>query len=58
MLWMAVTPDELELPIAVEDNPRMLARKMHTTTNNIFTKKYRKSNGKVCGYKVITVSEK
>lgn len=39
MLWIAVSPDRLELPLAVENTARELAIKMHTTKNNILSKK-------------------
>lgn len=54
-LWMAVSPDALELPIAVEDTADRLVKKMNTTKNNIMSKKCRKNNGAICGYKVVTV---
>lgn len=55
MLWVAISPDEIELPLAVEDSATKLAKKMKTTRCNIINKKNRGSNGKVCGYKVVTV---
>lgn len=55
MLWMAVSPDSLELPLAVENTALNLARKMHTTKSNILSKKCRREDGKRCGYKVVTV---
>ena len=32
-IWMKVTKDEYELPLAVADNPRELAAIVHTTAN-------------------------
>lgn len=57
MLWVAVSPDRFELPLAVENTARELAIKMHTTKNNILSKKCRKEDGKRCGYKVVTVDD-
>lgn len=54
-LWMAVSPDRLELPIAVEDTAIKLASTLDTTVANIRSKKCRKQNGENCGYKIITV---
>lgn len=54
-LWMAVSPDVLELPFAVEETAEKLAKKMKTTKNNIVSKKFRGDNGTICGYKVVTV---
>lgn len=35
MLWLAVTPDKLELPVFVERSPAELAKKAGTTENNV-----------------------
>lgn len=35
-LYMAVTADRYELPVAVETSVRILAQKMQTTENRIF----------------------
>lgn len=55
VLWMAVSPDIFELPLAVEETADKLAKKMKTTKNNIVSKKCRGNNGTICGYKVVTV---
>lgn len=57
MLWIAVSPDRLELPLAVENTARDLAIKMRTTKSNILSKKCRKENGERCGYKVVVIKE-
>ena len=49
MLWIAVSPDRLELPLAVENTARELAIKMRTTKSNILSKKCRKENGSAAG---------
>lgn len=36
-LYMAVTADRYELPVAVESNVEYLASKMGTTANNIYS---------------------
>ena len=41
MLWVAVSPDEIELPLAVEESATKLATKMKTTRSNILSKKSR-----------------
>lgn len=56
-LWMAVSPDALELPIAVEHSSQMLAKKMGTTDGNIKSKATKGQSGKICGYKVVTVDD-
>lgn len=46
-LYMAVTADRYELPVAVESNVEYLASKMGTTTNNIYSQiSYRKRERK------------
>lgn len=57
LIWMAVSPDRFELPIAVEDTAPKLAKAMGTTVTNIRSKKSKGQNGKNCGYKVITVED-
>lgn len=41
MLWMAVTADDLELPVVVEKSAKALARAVGTTEDNIRVKAYR-----------------
>lgn len=64
-LYMAVTADEYELPLAVCDLPSTLARKLGVSTNTVAKelcyarKRKRYSNGKVRGYilKEVEVSD-
>lgn len=58
MLWMAVSPDRFEIPLAVEETAKGLAISMGTTETNIRSKKSRQHNGKNCGYKVVTVRKR
>lgn len=39
-VWMAVTPDEYELPIAVADSALELAQMMGTTETAIFCRRF------------------
>ena len=43
-LWMAVTADEYELPLAVEDTAAALARRLGVSENTVRTVKYRGKN--------------
>ena len=47
-LWMEVTMDEYELPVAVASSAEELARKIGKTTNNIYSAIYK---AKVRGYR-------
>lgn len=47
-LWMEVTMDECELPVAVASSAEELARKIGKTTNNIYSAIYK---AKVRGYR-------
>lgn len=55
MLWMAVTADRFELPLAVADNARSLANIMGAKTSQIEKAWYNKRSGKRKGYKVVVV---
>lgn len=57
MLWMAVTPDKYELPIAIEDSALSLAIRMGTTENNIASRAHRNHSGVRKGYKVVKIAE-
>ena len=48
-LYMAVTPDEYELPIAVADGPTELARKFNLNKSTVLGSIIRKQNGKTRG---------
>lgn len=54
-LWLAVTTDELELPIVVVDSAVELARKFGKKPNDISAAWYKKLNGKNWGFKVVKV---
>lgn len=43
-LWMAVTADEYELPLAVEDTAAALARWLGVSENTVRTVEYRGKN--------------
>ena len=43
-LWMAVTADEYELPLAVEDTAAALARRLGVSENTVRTVAYRGKN--------------
>lgn len=43
-LWMAVTADEYELPMAVEDTAAALARRLGVSENTVRTVEYRGKN--------------
>ena len=43
-LWMAVTADEYELPLAVEDTAAALARRLGVSENTVRTVEYRGKN--------------
>lgn len=54
-LWLAVTPDELELPIVVTDTAAELARKFGKKPNDISSAWYKKNSGIILGFKVVKV---
>ena len=64
MLYVATTPDELELPIAVADTGRELARILGTTPDVIYTyislsrKGIKRGTRKKCSYYIRLVPEK
>ncbi len=57
MLWMAVTADQFELPLCVEESVAILARKLHTTESTIRNRRSRRNSGKICGYRIVAVEE-
>lgn len=57
MLWMAVTADQFELPLCVEESVAILARKLHTTESTIRSRRSRQNSGKICGYRIVAVEE-
>lgn len=54
-LWLAVTPDELELPIVVADTAVELASRLEKKPNDISSAWYKKLSGKNWGFKVVKV---
>lgn len=57
MIWMAVSADKYELPIAVEVSASNLAKKMGSTEETIKSRESRKCSGRYKGYKVVKVKE-
>lgn len=55
MLWIAVSADHLETPFAVAETGTELARMLKTKVGNIYKRKSKQHNGKICGYRVMTV---
>ena len=55
ILYMAVTPDEYELPLMVTNNIQELAKKYKTTSNNILSSISKNKNGKNTGRKFVRV---
>lgn len=51
-IWMAISADELELPLYVADTSKELAKHLGVTESYIHKKAYKKLNGEKCGYKV------
>ena len=54
-LYMAVTPDELELPLFVTDNCKELAQKYNTSTDTVYSQITRKCDGSRKGVKFVKV---
>ena len=48
-IWLAVTPDEYELPIAVADSAGSLARILGVTTNTVMLASHNYARGKDSG---------
>ena len=54
-LYMAVTPDKLELPLFVAGNARELANKYGVTENTVYSSIARGESGKQRGMKFVRV---
>ena len=54
-IWMAVDADEYELPQAVAESSRELARKCGTSKSNVETCAYRGWNGRLNGRRFVKV---
>ncbi len=55
MIWLAVTPDEYELPIAVADSAKELADMLGISTPTVKTSVLRHSDGSLTGRRLIKV---
>ncbi len=53
---MAVTADEYELPICVEESARELAEKLNMKRTSVFKAVQRKEAGNICGRKIIKIA--
>ena len=53
--WLVVTADEYELPLAVADTSRELAKMYGTTKTNVENCIRRRNAGQVNGYKYVKV---
>lgn len=51
-LWIAFSADEFELPLAVADNSKELAKYLGVTESYVLKKAYKKLSGERCGYKI------
>lgn len=56
-LWLAVTADEYELPLAVKDTAHELAKCFGVTETTIYNCVARGRNGRESGYKYIKVED-
>lgn len=54
-LYMAVTPDELELPMFVTNNSKEMAKRFRTTQNSVMPAIGHGSSGKMNGVKFVRV---
>lgn len=54
-IWMAVTPDEYELPLAVADTARELGKIYGITAKTVMTSEFRRENGRDSGRKFVKV---
>lgn len=56
--WMAVTPDEYELPLLVAQSATALAMKLGVHRGTIFACEARKRSGRYSGRKIVKVKVK
>lgn len=56
--YMAVSSDEFELPIFIEDSARELALKLDVSEHTIHTSIHLNKSGKYLGRKIIKVKKK
>ena len=57
LIWLAVTADKFELPIATADTAKELAKILNTTEGAIILMKKKNCNGKLLGYRVRAVED-
>jgi hypothetical protein len=53
--WLAVTPDELELPLAVAETAQELGKMLGISGNTIMASEFRSAGGRNSGRKFIKV---
>lgn len=56
-IWMAVTVDEYELPLAVEDSAKKLADLLGVSEATVKGCEYRHQDGHISGRKIVKVIE-
>ena len=54
-IWMAVTPDKYELPIAVEDSARKLADLLGVSESTVKGSEFRHTDGHTWGIEYVNV---
>lgn len=54
-LYLAVTADKYQLPIMVEDNAKLLAKKLGIREGRVHSAIYQKESGKKTGFKILKV---
>lgn len=54
-LWLAVTPDELELPLAVAETADELGKMLGISGNTIMASEFRGAGGRCSGRKFVKV---
>lgn len=54
-IWMAVTPDEYETPIAVADTAEELSKMLGICRASVMTNVRRKESGKISGRRIVKV---
>jgi len=54
-IWLAVTADKYELPIAIADTARELGERFGVTAKTVISSAYRQENGGINGFKYVKV---
>lgn len=57
MLWLAVTADEFELPIAIEDSAEKLASKIGISTSTVKYLEKKKCTGRNTGRRIVRIDD-